>query len=118
MKNLKTFGILLSSILIALILIDTKWAKDFIFGFLLEMFNLFNQHFSLNLILKKQRNIIATHWLLYITRYSLYGGLFALYVFKTNPNVLIIFIGIFAAKVFGILLELNRLKGGGECVRR
>lgn len=123
MKICKSFGfcekigIFLTLLIFSLILLfNYKWAFNFLFGFLLEAFNMFNQRFSLNYILKKQKNPIMTHWILFSIRYFLFGILLIVYILKSNPNIILIFTGIIISKIIGLLHELDRLKEGDRNV--
>lgn len=77
-----------------IILFNRKITLDFIFGFILGLFNFFNQVFLIQYILNKGKKFIKVFTFLFVIRYLTFSIILILYVEKYNANIFMVFLGI------------------------
>ncbi|CCC58016.1 hypothetical protein [Caloramator australicus] len=77
-----------------IILFNRKITLDFIFGFILGLFNFFNQVFLFQYIINKGKKFIKVFTFLFVVRYLAFSIILILYVEKYNANIFMVFFGI------------------------
>lgn len=77
-----------------IILFNRKITLDFIFGFILGLFNFFNQVFLFQYIINKGKKFIKVFTFLFVVRYLAFSIILILYVEKYNANIFMVFLGI------------------------
>jgi len=77
-----------------IILFNRKITLDFIFGFILGLFNFFNQVFLIQYILNKGKKFIKVFTFLFVIRYLTFSIILILYVEEYNANIFMVFLGI------------------------
>lgn len=105
MKKKLIFSVYLATfICILMIFVNRTSSLDFVFGYLLGLFNFYSQVFSLQYIFNKGKKYAKAFILLFGLRYSMISILIIYYLRKYNANIFALFFGI-AVVYVSILFE-------------
>ncbi|SEF39014.1 hypothetical protein SAMN05660865_00087 [Caloramator fervidus] len=108
------FSVFIALFLFILIyFIKKSFAKDFLFGYFLGLFNFFNQIFIINLLFSKK--IIKLYYVFFFLKYFIIAFLLFIYIKEFNANVIGIFIGITVIYVSIIIDSIKKGDGNGKC---